>query len=322
MSYNKRNPLISSRNIKQIDNQFFFKVTFDYTKENNGYILGVPRNYSKDKVHKLINSTETKTWIDKGNAVIMYGHGARDYHKGSYVPREHNPTTGEVQIPIGKITKLSVNPKSNSKIDFEGVLFISKNNKTEDVIEMIKVGIGGFSFVWNLKDGIFYGADYVLVQNFSSNRVLLDSLSSICENGECSISNNTILDSIVPENIPLNLYKKANDLWQNQEEFKYIEKINNKIIELENKLSDKSEYSKDIAIENKKLREENRDIKRKLKNIEKSIRENGLSLIDDSVEITGLNKIFEAVAYTNEFDEVVEKVKKQRDSKTVFRIKR
>ena len=78
--------------VKDKDEHYPFKVTFDYRKEDNGYILGIPRNYPTSKVEELVNSMATKTWIDRGNAVLMYGHGARDHAKGSFVPKEHNKT--------------------------------------------------------------------------------------------------------------------------------------------------------------------------------------------------------------------------------------
>ena len=229
-----------------------FFITFNYRDEDNGYMLGIPRNYPTKKVKELVNSSKTKKWIDNGNAVIMYGHGTRNISKNRYVPAEHNPHNGEVQLPIGKITKLSINPKNHNLIDFEGFFIPTKENKVESIVKFIENGLGGFSFIWHVPRGIFYGADYVLVQNFSSNKVTLDALDDYCTDGECPID--ATVDNLVEDiRIPYDLYNDAIHLLKNQEEIIAIQEVVKKIRDLELSLSGKSEYISKIESENSKL---------------------------------------------------------------------
>ena len=296
--------------VKNKDNFYPFKVTFDYRKEDNGYMLGMPRNYPTSKVEKLVNSIATQTWIGKGNAVIMYGHGARDHAKGSFVPKEHNPNNGEVQIPIGKITKLSMN-KNKSKIDFEGIFFESKNNHAEDVIAMAKAGIGGFSFVWNVKDGIFYGADYVLVQNFSSNKVIMDSIDTLCSNGACDF--NTTLDNIlIDQNVPLALYKESKELLKHQREIQSVLDLKSKIQDLKMKFDSKSKYAQTLKDDLEEMKIENRELRASNKSLVMSAKDSGLRVEDDKVYIDGLDEIFRAKEFVPvDIDSVKESLKKR-----------
>jgi len=279
------------KNLKKDEKGHYpFKVTFNYRDEDNGYTLGIPRNYNTNKVVSLVNSEATQHWIDKGNAVVMYGHGARDHAKGSFVAREHNPINGEVQLPVAQITKLKINKKNKNLIDFEGFFFTSPNNYAEDVMAMAKAGIGGFSFVWSVEKGIFYSADYVLVQNFSSNKIIMDSIDTICSDGSCSID--TTLDSILIEkDVPYSLYKKSKNLLMQQDEFQQIFKLKEKIESLNNLLENKTTYVKTLKEEIDRLKTDNKSLTRKNKSLTSSAVENGLRVEDDEVFIDGLDEI-------------------------------
>ena len=279
---------------------YHFKVTFNYREEDNGYVLGIPRNYPTKKVKALVNSPQTKKWIDNGNAVIMFGHGTRDIAKGRFVPQEHHPISGEVQVPLGKITKLSINPKNHNLIDFEGIFIPAKDNKVDTVVKLIENELGGFSFVWNVPKGIFYGADYVLVQNFSSNKVTLDAINDYCENGQCPID--TTLDSVMETLvIPPDLYSSAIDLLNNQEEIIGMKNTVRTIRDLKTTLDGKNEY---IAKIEKSLEAEKRKNKKLSKKLKKKIAESQTlldaieeigTIEDNKIKPTGLDKIFKPI---------------------------
>jgi len=186
------------------------KVSISFDVTEHGHNFGMPRNYNLAKVQKLIRSKEVQKAIKDGYAMTFYGHGARDKAQG-YLANERNYKTGEEQEPIGKVTKLSIKDKI---VSYEALLVETVGNKTKSVVKMIENGIGGFSFVWDVTKGIFYGSDFVLSPNFNGNRVVMDS---ICSDGSCQLDtaiHDAVVDAIGTHG---DLYDDAKDLLIHQD---------------------------------------------------------------------------------------------------------
>lgn len=228
------------------DGNYDVKISFDIT--DHGHTFGVPRNYNLSKVQKLIRSKDVQQTIKNGYAICMYGHGARAKEQG-YIAFERNHNTGEEQEPIGKVTSLSIKDKI---ITYDAVIAITAGNKGQSVADMIKAGIGGFSFVWDVSKGVFYGADFVLSPNFNGNRVVMDS---ICTDGTCQLDTSirdTVLDAIGEHD---ELYDVAKDLLEHQESAMQAIQFKGKMMAMKDSiqsLQDELE-ERDITIENQKI---------------------------------------------------------------------
>jgi septum formation inhibitor MinC len=160
-------------------------ISFDITK--HGHKLGLPRNYNVSKVQKLIRSKEVQSHIESGYALGLYGHGNRDT-KNPLVAKEKNPMGEDIE-PICKTTQLSI--RGNIITHTQRIV---ANEWGKKVMKLLDSGFGGFSFVWDIKNEKFGGADYVLSPNFNGNRVLVES---ICADGTCKLD--SVMDSIVTE---------------------------------------------------------------------------------------------------------------------------
>ncbi|NOR58759.1 MAG: hypothetical protein GQ474_09585 [Sulfurimonas sp.] len=222
------------------------KISFDITE--HGHSFGVPRNYDLKQIKALIYEKTVQDAVKNGYAICMYGHGARDKAQG-YLANEKNHTTGEVQEPIGKITSLAINGKL---ISYTVKIVKTVGNKAQSVIDLMKGGIGGFSFVWDLPNKVFYGSDFVISPNFNGNRVVMDSL---CSGGECQLGsaiNDTVLDAIGEHT---ELYETAKDLLESQANVMGAISIKDKVTAMQDEISALKEEieEKNIIIENKDI---------------------------------------------------------------------
>ena len=297
---------------KREDGNYDVNISFDITE--HGHSFGMPRNYNLAKVTKLIRSKIVQDSVKNGYGICMYGHGARAKEQG-YIANERNHNTGNEQEPIGKVTSLSI---KNKIITYDAIIALTAGNKGQSVADLIKAGIGGFSFVWDVPNSKFYGADFVLSPNFNGNRIVMDS---ICSDGKCQLDtsiHSTVLDAIGTHE---EMYSIAKDLLENQESslqaFKLRERVRvmqdsissledeiaekdiiienhnvtikgqNKEIELANK--DNSKVTMDaVKKEVEPLNEEIVKLKENTKSLEvlkKSISDSGLILVDGVVEL-------------------------------------
>ncbi|MFT7880438.1 MAG: hypothetical protein ABXS91_08600 [Sulfurimonas sp.] len=233
--------------IENIGNgQHKVSISFDIT--DHGHTFGMPRNYNLSKVQKLIRSKDVQETIKNGYAICMYGHGSRHKNQG-YIANERNHNTGDEQEPIGKVTALSIRDKI---ITYEALLVETIANKTLSVVKMIESGIGGFSFVWDVNKGIFYGSDFVLSPNFNGNRVMMDS---ICSDGQCMLGSaidEAVLDAIGDHG---DLYDEAKDLLQHQDNVMGAIKFRDKIASMQDSIDalQKQVSEQEIMLENKDI---------------------------------------------------------------------
>ncbi|MGW8169633.1 MAG: hypothetical protein ACWGHH_06480 [Sulfurovaceae bacterium] len=248
------------------DGNYEVLISFDITE--HGHSFGLPRNYNLSKVQQLIRSKRVQDDIKNGYCLCMYGHGARAKEQG-YLANERNEKTGEVQEPIGKITSLSIRDKI---VSYTALLAVTPSNKTESVSKLIGAGIGGFSFVWNVPEGIFFGADYVLSPNFNGNRVITESL---CGDGGCKLDSS--ISKVVADTIGshMELFEEAKDLLEHQDSVMDAIAIKDKFKTLKEEIESlKAQvFEKDNIIENKKTENEVLEdnigvLKRKIKKID------------------------------------------------------
>lgn len=275
---------MTKNTIKRLsDGNYEVTITFDITE--HGHDHGMPRNYSLKKVQQLVNSDRVQADIANGYAVCMYGHGAR-HQKQGYRPKEHNFESKDVQEPIGKVTSLSIYGK---KITWTALLVETDENKTKSVAKLIESNIGGFSFVWDLKYMVFYGADFVLSPNFNGNRVVMDS---ICGDGECTIDNK--IDTVVLDVIGNHddLFEEAKDLLVHQDTVMSVIKVKDRFSALIDSVE-----SLQSQLEEKQTIIENKDIDINAEKAEKSSLEKQLS---DTIK-----KAEEALELNTEKDERV-----------------
>jgi hypothetical protein len=156
-------------------------ITFD--PFTHGHDLGVARNYTPEDYKAMVESKSTQGRIANGYAVGYYSHSNRNPHKG-YIPSERNGEGNEV-IPCCKTLEMKW---VNGKVRHTQRILANKIGK--EIQKLIEGGVGGFSSVHNLKTKEFFGFDYVITPNFSSNRAIVDN---VCEGGVCA------LDSITTE---------------------------------------------------------------------------------------------------------------------------
>jgi len=286
-------------------------ISFDITK--HGHNFGIPRDYPINKVHALIRSQSVKNMINSSYALVMYGHGARDKSQG-YIGTERNAKTGEEQEALGRVTNLSI--KGNI-ISYSMLLVETPTNKTQSAIKLIENNIGGFSFVWDVPKGVFYGSDFVLSPNFNGNRVVMDS---ICDGGECKLDTSmkdVVLDAIGNHT---ELFDDALALLQMQDSsldaYRLKNGIKNKIIPLKKQIEElnnmlenantdievrdeKVKLSQDKLIQSQeeiaKLNDEvekiSKNAKRDKKRFKKAVKNAGL-VIDDDFNITANKTAF------------------------------
>lgn len=221
-------------------------ISFDITK--HGHTLGLPRNYNVGKVQKLIRSKEVQHHIKAGYALGLYGHGNRD-PKNPLVAKEKNPMGEDIE-PICKTVALSI--KGNIITHTQRII---ANEWGKKVMKLLDSGFGGFSFVWDLKNEKFGGADYVLSPNFNGNRVLVES---ICADGMCKLD--SVMDSIVTEalgdtEVDETLFDDVRDLLMHNHSVQEILLLKKKFGSM------KDEYEKSIEELNKKALQLDREQK-------------------------------------------------------------
>lgn len=231
---------------KREDGNYDVDISFDITE--HGHSFGMPRNYNLAKVTKLIRSKVVQDTVKNGYGICMYGHGARAKEQG-YIANERNHNTGNEQEPIGKVTYLAI---KNKIISYKAIIALTAGNKGQSVADMIKAGIGGFSFVWDVPNSMFYGADFVLSPNFNGNRIVMDS---ICGDGKCQLDtsiHSTVMDAIGTHE---EMYSVAKDLLENQESSLQAFKLRERVRIMQDNISSLEEQieEKDIIIENHNL---------------------------------------------------------------------
>ncbi len=178
--------VIANEMIKKEDGTMEVTITFD--PFYHGHDLGSKRNYNVDKYRAMVENNSTQARIANGYAVGYYSHDSRSRKKG-YVAAERDDNGNEV-IPCCKTLKMEWVEGENKVRHTQRIL----NNKIgKEIQKLIENGVGGFSSVHNLSNGSFYGFDYVISPNFSSNRAVVDN---ICENGVCSIDADSIKTEI------------------------------------------------------------------------------------------------------------------------------
>lgn len=163
------------------DGIYYFKHSMDFTDPSNGYTIENERDYTAESINAMLTTEATIKWIKMNNALIMYGHGSRDLANKQYLPREHNPVTGEVQLPLGSITRMEV--AGRSELVIEGMLVPTPHNLVESAVRLAVAGLGKFSMVWNLNKKILFGMDFVLVGAFATNRLA----QTLCEGDNCTL---------------------------------------------------------------------------------------------------------------------------------------
>jgi len=195
----------------KIEGGYSFETLLDFTDPQNGYIINNDRDYTIKKIDRLLNSEDTKRWVEIGNALIMYGHMARDIKNSQYLPREHHPDTGLEQEPLGRIT--SIARVSDKHILIKAILIETPTNKVKSVVNLTRGGIGGFSMAWNFESYVLFGMDFVLIPAYNSNRVI----KAMCENGGCLLDN-----ALNVESSYINDYK---DLLKKEDDYATLQHI-------------------------------------------------------------------------------------------------
>lgn len=177
----------------------------------------------------MVEDSKVQLQIKNGYAIGFYGHGNRNENMG-YIPNEKN-TNGDEVFPCCKTLSMEwVEP--NLVRHKQRIL---NNDIGLEVQKLIKSGVGGFSSVHDLKNKQFYGFDYVVTPNLSSNRVFVDNA---CKNGVCNVN----FDSVE--------YKQDNELRENIRE--YLAEINKYDKETEEALFNLEKHTSEY-LENKAL---------------------------------------------------------------------
>jgi len=177
---------IIANDYKELENGEM-EVTITFNPFEHGHFLGPPRNYNKEKYREMVENKKTQIHIKNGYAVGYYGHDSRDPNKG-YIPNERDKN-GDVIYPCCKT--LSMEWLDNGLV--KHTQRILNNEIGQEVQKLIRAGVGGFSSAHNLKTGGFYGFDYVISPNFTTNRVIVDNT---CKNGMCGINIDSVFSGI------------------------------------------------------------------------------------------------------------------------------
>jgi len=168
-------------NIIKEDWGYRFKTVLDFINQDNGYEILNTRDYKVEDIRALVDSPKTKKWIKNGNALIMWGHRARDIEREDYLPREYHPITHQRQEPLGKITSLRL--LNDRELEIRGELVETPTNNVSSAVRLLERGIAKFSLAWSPKSRVLFGMDLVYIPAFSSNRIL----GKVCEGEGCSL---------------------------------------------------------------------------------------------------------------------------------------
>jgi len=171
--------------IEEFDNGEM-EVTVTFTPFEHGHNLGSTRNYNKSLFRDMVNNKEVQMHIKNGYAVGYYSHQNRDLR--TLIPSERNSNGDEV-FPCCK----TISMKYNDDDTVTHTQRILSNDIGKEVQKLIKGGVGGFSGVQNIPKKKFYGFDYVISPNFTTNRVIVDNS---CKNGMCGISMDSVSNEL------------------------------------------------------------------------------------------------------------------------------
>ena len=161
------------------------EVTITFNPFEHGHYMGGARNYNPQKYKAMIENKKTQLHIDNGYALGGYTHDVRT-KSGQIKSFMEN---GEPIIPCCKTVSMEWVNRGSGKGFVRHTQRIADNKIGREVQKLIKAGIGGFSSVHNLQSGDFFGFDYVIYPNFTTNRAIVDNT---CKNGMCSITRDSI----------------------------------------------------------------------------------------------------------------------------------
>lgn len=291
------------------------EITISYDVTQHGHSFGAPRNYDVKKIAKMINSKSVQEEISNGYCKGYYGHGNRNKSKG-YLPTERNDD-GEVVEPVCITKALSI--KGNTITHTQRIFNTDEGMRVQKLAEN---GAIGFSNVWNINTGKFYGYDAVLSPNFHGNSVIVDG---ICEDGQCQIGN--ALDAIVDEAVgdieDETVREYAKDLLMHQQDVQDTIKIQEYIKDLRVKLD---EVEKERDAEKERAIEAEKEVDKKDEEIEASKDENKKLedekdlFLDECTKLKGELSIKEAVyedreaRYKDEISSMKDEIKKTEDA--------
>jgi hypothetical protein len=168
---------VIANEIKEFDDGSM-EVDINFNPFEHGHKLGTARNYNINKYKDMVTNKVTQTHIKNGYALGTISHDYRDKNTGMLLNTDEN---GDPIIPICKTLKMEWNEGNNNPVSHRQRILNNKLGKEIQIL--IKNGIGGFSSAHNLNKGAFFGFDYVIYPNFTTNRVIVDN---VCQNGMCS----------------------------------------------------------------------------------------------------------------------------------------
>jgi len=178
------------KGVKILDNgQMEVTITFDVS--NNGHNFGASRNYDLVKYKTMIDDINVQKAIKDGYCKGYLGHQKRNT-KAGYLPSEVDTDGNEVE-PVCMTKSMSMN--ENMVTHTQRIFNTEQGIKVQKLI--LNGGVG-FSSVHNLKEKKFFGFDAVISPNFSTNRVIVDS---IC-NGACEID--SVIDNAINDTVGVN----------------------------------------------------------------------------------------------------------------------
>lgn len=199
------------------------EVTIEFNPFTQDHFLGKQKkHYAVESYRPMVEDKKVQMQIQNGYAIGFYGHGNRNEDKG-YIPNEKN-TNGEEVFPCCKTLSMEwVEP--NLVRHTQRIL---NNEIGLEIQKLIESGVGGFSSVHDLVGRQFYGFDYVVTPNLSSNRIFVDN---VCKNGVCNVN----FDSVE--------FKQNNEIKSNIKEYlqglgKYSFENEQALYKLETKTSD------------------------------------------------------------------------------------
>ena len=183
---------VIANDIKEFDDGTI-EVELSFNPFEHGHKLGSARNYNVNRYKDMVTNKVTQTHIKNGYAIGTISHDYRDKNTGMLLNTDEN---GDPVIPICKTLKMEWDEgNDNPVIHRQRVL----NNKLgKEVQTLIKNGVGGFSSAHNLNKGTFFGFDYVIYPNFTTNRVIVDNA---CKNGMCAFDEITTIKDELREQI-------------------------------------------------------------------------------------------------------------------------
>lgn len=264
------------------DNSISWKIDISFDITDEGIVFGVKRNYNPSFISSLIRSKATKQAIEKGYALVMYGHDSRDRKKLGGWTSEYHPVTKKPQFPLGKVTHISI--KGNI-VNIKMLIAEADKNDGSTIAGLIKNGIGGFSTFFSVREKMLLGCDYVLTRNFAGNSVDEVLMDSICSDGSCDIGSivNNLAKEMVGDSSELlegaaNLLSKDPSIEKFQRLHKLIEQLSVEAKEATEKLGSCKaiieQKDKEISLKNKHIEDLEHSIRATQKDLLESISKN------------------------------------------------